>query len=193
MEDRFMVKTIDSLLFYSAGLGAWTFLEYSLHRFVGHEGKLHDGGHKTHQHHHQFPQGDGVKEKGNYIDGIKNMAPFARDIMLGLNAGFVPVLGLRRSAALTAGILTGWVLYEKQHHDIHNRAPKNEYEKWAWKHHFAHHYKNPKKNHGVGSPVWDILFGTYQEVEEVSVPAKYAPEWLGEGMDGIKVKGKKAA
>lgn len=189
-----MVTFIGDAMSFGAGLASWTFLEYGLHRFVGHEGMLDEQGHAMHLHHHQNPQTrmEKAEEDGyGFIDGLIQMAPLAMRVLTPINAAMIPVIGFRRSAFATLGMVTGWVLYEKLHHDIHTRAPENAYERWAWKHHLAHHFKNPKNNHGVTSPVWDMVYGTHQPVEEVAVPAKFMPPWLEEGdLPGIKLKGR---
>lgn len=39
-------------------------------------------------------------------------------------------------------------------------------------------------NHGVTSPIWDIVFGTYVEPEQIRVPEKLAMEWLCDPQSG---------
>ncbi len=195
-----MLTLIDTAAFYTAGLLSWSGLEYGIHRFIGHEGKISEYGYDLHQHHHRYPQGEGYTpgapawDGAGYLDGLKRMGPLAAQVMGGLNLAFVPVLGLRRAAALSAGILTGWVRYEKLHMDIHQRPPENAWEQWAWKHHMAHHFKNPKMNHSVSTDFWDKLFGTLLPVEDVGVPLVLAPPWLIEkDHPGFRIKGKRPA
>jgi hypothetical protein len=33
-------------------------------------------------------------------------------------------------------------------------------------------------NHGVTTPLWDIVFGTYEEPETIRVPKKIVMPWL---------------
>ena len=39
------------------------------------------------------------------------------------------------------------------------------------------------QNHGVSSPLWDLVFGTWDRATPVRIPRKRAPEWLV-GSDG---------
>ena len=45
-------------------------------------------------------------------------------------------------------------------------------------HHYYHHFHAPSLNHGVTTPFWDVLFGTYAEVETVNVPQRHAVPWM---------------
>jgi sterol desaturase/sphingolipid hydroxylase (fatty acid hydroxylase superfamily) len=51
------------------------------------------------------------------------------------------------------------------------------------KHHFHHHFENPKMNHGVTTPVWDLVFGSYEPATVVHVPGKLTPRWMQAGVD----------
>ena len=55
------------------------------------------------------------------------------------------------------------------------------------RHHFHHHFHNPKRNHGVTSPLWDLLFRTYERPAVVRVPMKHAMGWLVE-QGGLRVR-----
>ncbi len=57
-------------------------------------------------------------------------------------------------------------------------APRGFYGRWARKHHLSHHFSNPNTNHGVTSPVWDLVFGTYADHGKMRVPRRHAPLWL---------------
>ncbi len=189
-----MLKTLDTIGWYAAGLAGWGLLENVVHKEVGHDGLFSKFGFDMHQHHHFHPQGEDPDRKGSYLDSLTRMGPLAAKVLGALNVGFVPVLGVRRAAALSAGLLTGWARYEKLHTDIHNRPPRegNDFEQWAWRHHLAHHFKHPKANFNVTTPFWDHLRGTYREVDEVGIPASKAPPWLTEDMPGFKLKGKRS-
>jgi 4-hydroxysphinganine ceramide fatty acyl 2-hydroxylase len=47
------------------------------------------------------------------------------------------------------------------------------------RHHFHHHFGHPTANHGVTSPIWDMVFGTYERVDgPLRVPRRLAMVWL---------------
>ena len=59
------------------------------------------------------------------------------------------------------------------------------YGRWARRHHFYHHFINAKMNHGVTTPIWDLVFGTYRKADVViEVPSKLAMPWLKDPSTG---------
>jgi 4-hydroxysphinganine ceramide fatty acyl 2-hydroxylase len=83
--------------------------------------------------------------------------------------------------AFWGGLTAMYLLYERLHRRTHTHAPRGAYSRWTRKHHMAHHFNCPKMNHGVTSPLWDLVFGTFERVDVVRVPAKHAPHamaWL---------------
>jgi hypothetical protein len=58
------------------------------------------------------------------------------------------------------------------------RAPKSAYGRWARRHHFSHHFVDARYNHGVTTPIWDMVFGTYRRPVPIKVPAKLTMSWL---------------
>ncbi|MEL6180069.1 MAG: sterol desaturase family protein, partial [Myxococcota bacterium] len=80
--------------------------------------------------------------------------------------------------AFTLGFLLSYVGYEVLHRRVHTHPPVGPYGRWARKHHFYHHFSRPNLNHGVTSPIWDVVFGTLETPEMVRVPAKKAMSWL---------------
>ena len=71
-----------------------------------------------------------------------------------------------------------YLFYTRFHHACHWAAPANAYTRWCRKQHFAHHFHKPQLNHGVTCPWWDMVFGTYEEVDQIVVPERQAMEWL---------------
>ena len=57
-------------------------------------------------------------------------------------------------------------------------APGGPYSRWTRRHHLSHHFSNPGTNHGVTSPIWDLVFGTYVDHGRIRVPRRHAPPWL---------------
>ena len=155
---------------FVAGLVLWTLLEYLLHRFVFHERVLGARMALEHTDHHAK---------------VDWFAPWSSKIALAVPvvsavAALSWALGVWSAAGLVGGLLSGWLAYEALHRHLHAAGPRNAYGRWARRHHFHHHFVNPHQNHGVTSPVWDLVFRTWAPVERVVVPAKQADRlpWL---------------
>jgi sterol desaturase/sphingolipid hydroxylase (fatty acid hydroxylase superfamily) len=70
-------------------------------------------------------------------------------------------------------------------------APVGWYSALIRRHHLHHHFRNPKANHGVTSPVWDHVFRTAETTELVRIPRKLAPFWLTDDRHvGFELRGK---
>lgn len=154
-----------------AGMFGWTLLEYLLHRFVFHERVLGARASRDHLKHH-------AKVDWFVPARLKAAAAF---VVIGL----IAALGFAFSAvagfgAFASGLILGWLGYEWLHRRIHVAAPLGPFGRWARRHHLAHHFGLANKNHGVSSPVWDIVFGTYVPVTSVRVPRLHAAKfpWL---------------
>ena len=162
----------------------WTFLEYVLHRFAFHEAKGNNYGSREHLAHHarrdavisfKDPDGRGLNSIVYAWMGV-------------LFVGFVAIpLGGRVwgnaefAAGAGPGFVAGYFFYEWIHWRAHMRPIATEYEAMIRKHHFLHHFRCPTKNHGVTTPFWDKVFGTYVTVEKVPVPRRFAMDWLLDG------------
>ena len=94
------------------------------------------------------------------------------------------LLGLVLGVALTAGYAVTYAGYEHTHWRLHHRPPRGPWGRFLRRHHFAHHFHDATGNHGVTSPLWDLLFGTYRPVSSVRVPARYVMPWLLEAGTG---------
>jgi hypothetical protein len=77
-----------------------------------------------------------------------------------------------------------YALYEILHRGEHTRAGIGPYGRWARRHHFHHHFVDGRSNHGVTSPVWDFVFGTYQRVGTIPVPRRLCMAWLRDPQTG---------
>ena len=80
--------------------------------------------------------------------------------------------------AFTFGLIAMYFAYEVAHRRTHTRAPRNRYARWARRNHLHHHFGAPKRNFGVTTPLWDRVWGTYDEPVVVAVPRRMAPSWL---------------
>ncbi|HXH17686.1 MAG TPA: sterol desaturase family protein [Chitinophagales bacterium] len=170
-----MPDLLTSVTYFAGGALLWTFLEYFLHRFLGHWKKGRNDFTREHLRHHR---------ETNYFAPAYKKA-IAATIVVSLVAAVTGFLSGRLqgiSFALGLGIM--YTAYEFIHKRAHTHAPINFYGRWLRKHHFYHHFKDPKKNHGVTSPIWDIVFGTNVNPGVVTVPRALSPPWLIDGTTG---------
>lgn len=158
-------------LFLLAGMALWTFAEYALHRWVMHEMRGKGLPSREHLLHHADPYGltgkPGLSWAAMILAGLALWAP------LGWWLAGHPV-----GASLGAGWIVGYAVYERLHDGAHAHAPRNAYGAWLRRHHFFHHLGHPLKNHGVTTPVWDMVFGTFQRPGRLRVPRRMVMPWL---------------
>lgn len=165
-----------SIALVAGGVAVWTLLEYLLHRYVFHQRVFGRGPAHEHAVHH------------GRVDWF---APWSAKLRLA--AIVLPVVGGAAWLAggggvvvpLLIGVVGGWLAYEWLHRSIHVRAPRGPYGRWARRHHLHHHFRNPAANHGVSTPVWDLVFGTFERCPSVAIPHRHVAKlpWLA-GRDG---------
>jgi len=151
------------------GVISWTLAEYLIHGKLGHRRDKKNAFTVEHIRHHRDT---------NYFASTykKILAAVSVLTILTLVLGliFTWLIGFTFSLGFSAMYLA----YEIIHRRAHTHAPIGFYGRWVRKHHFHHHFKNPKVNHGVTSPIWDYVFGTLEMPEVVMVPRKLALPWL---------------
>jgi len=158
-----------TLLAFLAGAAGWTLLGYLLHRFVFHARSARGPGAKEHRRHHAE---------------VDYFAPWWQKALAALAATAIllPVLsvlaGVLHGGIATLGFVAMYLLYEVLHRRAHTRAPRGHYGRWRRKHHFAHHFTDPRRAQGVTTPFWDLVFGTRLPVKRVRVPRRLAMRWL---------------
>ena len=153
------------------GVALWTFMEYVLHRFAFHEARGNNYGSREHLRHHGSD--DTVLESW-YLSWAGVLALS----LLGIPS-LGGALGLHQLGwGVGLGYLVGYGFYDWIHWRAHRRPIANGYEASVRKHHFTHHFHAPMRNHGVTTPVWDHVFGTYTAVDRVAVPRRLAMRWL---------------
>jgi sterol desaturase/sphingolipid hydroxylase (fatty acid hydroxylase superfamily) len=152
------VTTSAWLVALMAGIGAWTLIEYAVHRFVYHRvpifRELHDA-------HHADPRG---------LIGT----PSFLSIGLIVSLVFVPVLSVSFVAAsgATSGMLIGYIAYMLVHHASHHWEPRPGGLLYrARLKHMLHHYHGTPGNYGVTTSFWDRVFATYIEPRRRVAPA----------------------
>jgi 4-hydroxysphinganine ceramide fatty acyl 2-hydroxylase len=156
---------------FFTGWFAWTLGEYCMHRFGMHELKGRGLPSKEHLRHHA--DRDSVLEKW----------PLSWASITGFGfVAFFVIGGLVLPTAVAAALFVGWVFgygfYDLHHYRAHRKPIANRYERWLRRHHFHHHFGHPMANHCVTLPLWDHVFGTYEEPGVVRVPERMAMTWL---------------
>lgn len=165
---------------FSLGALTWSFSEYALHRFAGHgprkprrEGErrsLLDGDFGSeHQAHHADTR---------YFTPTSHKLMAGAVVMSGLGTAASLVVGPRLGVSFVLGLGSMYAAYEIEHRRTHTHAPRGPYTRWTRRHHLHHHFSSTRSNHGVTSPVWDIVFGTYERPGVTKVPRRHAPLWL---------------
>ncbi len=161
-----------TLVALAAGAALWNLAEYLLHRFAMHH--LHGKGIMSREHleHHVH---------SSWHFDVTHLMSWAGMLTVGAALWFPLgwlVADVRIGITLAVGWALGYFFYEYQHATAHLRAPSGAYGTWLRRHHFHHHFGHPMANHGVTSPVWDKVFGTYESPDRVRVPRRLALPWL---------------
>ena len=162
------------MLFFIAGIASWTLAEYLLHRFLGHEHRGRNFFKAEHTLHHS---------RANYFAPAYKKVLLAATVSSILLLTFSLMMPFAWSLAFVVGFTAMYGLYELTHHRYHSKEPLAAPFIALRKHHFYHHFHNPKKNHGVTTRFWDLIFGTFVRVESVTVPRRLSMNWLLEGDD----------
>lgn len=156
---------------FAGGVMGWTLLEYGLHRWVFHRSLLGRRAAREHLTHHARP---------DYFASLRMKLGLAAVILVPIVALSVLAMGVSLGTSVPVGIVAGWLVYEVIHRRIHVAAPRGAYGRWARRHHLYHHFGRADRNHGVTTPIWDVVFGTLAAGEKVRVPKVHAPKfpWL---------------
>lgn len=157
------------VLAFLAGAFAWTLAEYVLHRVVFHELSHAALGAREHRKHHAEP---------DYFAPAWQKALAALSVSGLLLPGIALAAGAAIGVAFTAGFIAMYVDYEVLHRRCHTHPPRSAYGRWRRRNHFAHHFADPRRAHGVTTPLWDHVFGTALRVDRVRVPRPLAMRWL---------------
>jgi sterol desaturase/sphingolipid hydroxylase (fatty acid hydroxylase superfamily) len=130
-----------------AGLFAWTFLEYAIHRWF-----FHGFGSDEHRFHHIRP--------GEFI----GFTPITTAIIGALAFWFLTVtFGPLIGVGLLVGLVVGYLFYLFVHDKIHHGGVRaGTYLAKLNANHDYHHFRF-RVNYGVITPMWDYLFGTFQQ------------------------------
>jgi sterol desaturase/sphingolipid hydroxylase (fatty acid hydroxylase superfamily) len=149
------------VLTVAAGLLVWTFTEYILHRYVFHYEPKSVIGKRLHflLHgvHHDYPN-----------DSLRLVMPPVVSLPLAaiFYFFFLFVMGPTYLPGFFAGFIVGYLFYDMIHYATHHAPMKSTTGLLLKQHHMRHHYQTDDFNYGVSSPLWDFVFGTYQEKKE---------------------------
>lgn len=149
-----------SLILLAVGVLSWGLLEYVLHRFLFHYDARSEAGKRlvyaAHLSHHEDP-----RATNKIFSSLLISAPVAAAYLLlaRITAG-----SWRAASFLFAGLTLGYFYYEWLHFRSHHRRARLRLFRYLRKYHLLHHYKTPELRFGVSSPLFDIIFGTFQPV-----------------------------
>ncbi|MBX7225052.1 MAG: sterol desaturase family protein [Chitinophagales bacterium] len=152
-----------------AGIFFWTFMEYVLHRFLGHVHKGKNFFKAEHKMHHA---------KADYFAPVYKKVVAAMLVSIALFLLLDVFLSALNAVSFIVGFMGMYFLYERTHYRYHQTEPIAKPFIVLRKHHFYHHFHDPSMNHGVTTRFWDRVFGTYTEVEVVVVPKRMSMSWL---------------
>lgn len=160
----------------ATGVLTWTLLEYLIHRWMGHDRRFRRTPFGVEHIRHHI--------EGNYFAPTwkKLIAAALAAVVLGFPA--IAIAGEVVGVAYVAGLISFYGLYELQHRRDHTHPGIGAYGRWARRHHFHHHFGDARTNHGVTTPLWDLVFGTYQRPTTIRVPAKLCMAWLRDPATG---------
>jgi sterol desaturase/sphingolipid hydroxylase (fatty acid hydroxylase superfamily) len=158
------------------GVLTWTFLEYLIHRWMGHDRRFQRTPFgKEHVRHHI---------EGDYFAPTWKKLVLAVGLTAMLSVPAALLVGATPGIAYVAGLMIFYGVYELIHRREHTHAGIGPYGRWARRHHFHHHFGDGRSNHGVTSPLWDLVFGTYQKVDTIRVPPQLCMSWLRDPLTG---------
>ncbi len=170
---------LDYLLAVVGGILAWTFAEYALHHWVFHRLKFQTVGRREHLRHHS---------KSGYFTPTQLKLKLSMVAFTGVYAVMRFGVGFEQAELFTMTLGLSYAWYERVHNHHHTVAPSGPYGAWLRKHHFIHHFHDARCNHGVTTPIWDIVFGTYRTRSVVQVPRKFAMTWLMDERGSVKTR-----
>ena len=149
-----------SSVLLTSGILSWGLLEYGLHRFVFHYNARSELGRKfvyaMHWSHHENP---GATDR--LFSSLLISAPVATAYLL---LAWITTGSLRAASLLFTGLVVGYFYYEWLHYRSHHSKARLRLFRYLKKYHLLHHHQTPEMRFGVTSPLFDIVFGTFQPV-----------------------------
>ncbi len=143
------------ILFIAAGIFAWTFVEYILHRFLFHYKPTSEFGKRVHfvfhGVHHDYPN-----DKNRLVMAPAVSVPLA----FAFYYSFRYLIGEAYVAPFFSGFVMGYLFYDLSHYAIHHFSFNNGFWNKIKQHHMIHHYRDHDNGYGVSSKFWDLIFRT---------------------------------
>ena len=154
----------------ATGVLTWTFLEYLIHRWMGHDRRFRRSPFGVEHIRHHI--------EGNYFAPTwkKLIAAAVFTVVIGTPA--IALAGVALGSAYVAGLICFYGIYEWLHRREHTHPGIGPYGRFVRRHHFHHHFADGRTNHGVTTPIWDLVFGTYETPTIIKVPPKLCMVWL---------------
>jgi len=152
------------------GLGLWTLVEYSLHRFLFHiEDYLPDNRVGVTLHfllhgiHHYLP-----------MDKLRLVMPPTLFLVLATPfyhlAHYLFSYDWYVATAVFCGGIFGYICYDLTHYFLHHRTLPSYYRELK-KYHLQHHFADYDNGFGVTSRFWDRIFGTELQMPQIAKAA----------------------
>lgn len=161
----------------AAGALVWTAAEYGVHRWLMHGRHTANPVTAEHLDHHRHLERTDPLRFDRFL-----WWPAAGAVAVGVPARAITTGATAAGAGL--GFAFSYCGYRHLHWSIHHRPPRTSWGRRLRRHHLRHHVGAPRANHGVTTPLWDLVLGTYQRDDgPVRLPAGMAPGWLV-GADG---------
>jgi sterol desaturase/sphingolipid hydroxylase (fatty acid hydroxylase superfamily) len=157
-EGSHAVGWFSTVALVGAGVLAWTFAEYILHRWVFHWTNGTAFGKRfhflIHGVHHDFP-----------TDKDRLVMPLGVSIPLGIAFYmlFAKLFPAGAAVPFFVGFTAGYLAYDGIHFAVHHFAMKSRLARWVKRHHMLHHHADHDGGFGVSSPLWDVVFRTMPE------------------------------
>jgi sterol desaturase/sphingolipid hydroxylase (fatty acid hydroxylase superfamily) len=157
------------MLPFALGVLGWTLAEYAMHRWLAHVARGRNDFSREHLRHHA---------RRLYFTPTRRKVAAAVPALAVVGALAALLAGPPAGLAFTAGFGAMYVAYEVMHRRIHTHPPRGPYGRWMRRHHLHHHFGDPWSNHGVTSPLWDVVFRTRRRPGTIGVPRHLAMPWL---------------
>lgn len=145
------VSVINMSLFFVFGVLFFTLIEYIVHAHIFH-GSVKSLV-KAHAKHHKDPMG---------YDAMPFF--FAQFIIAPFYGVAILVFGFDLATIFASGVFVGYITYGLTHFAMHRSQTQIKYFRYMINFHEQHH-NNPKMNHGVTVPIWDMIFKTYEPLK----------------------------
>ncbi|XP_017049956.1 dihydroceramide fatty acyl 2-hydroxylase FAH2 [Drosophila ficusphila] len=142
--------------YFLCGVLLWSFLEYTLHRWVFHV-KLNSNSGKwictfhfmIHGLHHKVP-----------FDPMRLVFPPLPGALLAAIIYTPLSFVLSHSRMVLCGALTGYLCYDMIHYYLHYGNPSTAAFVHMKRYHHHHHFSHQTLGYGISSPLWDVVFRT---------------------------------